>query len=88
MIVLARLLAMLLVALTVVYASLWFYGRAARRERLEEQWHLDGCPGNKEDYVRDGLEKTLPVLRRRLILGVYAVPLAVAAVFLYLSDFA
>lgn len=85
---LGRLTLLLLVVSTIVYVSLWFYARAAQRERLERRWEEEGRPGAREVYVREGLESERYALRRRLLLGVYAVPFAVLTVVVYFANYA
>jgi hypothetical protein len=84
---LGRLVFALLVISTIVYVSLWFYARAAQRERLERQWEEEGRPGNRDLYVQEGLDSERYTLRRRLLLGVYAVPFTVLAVVVYFANF-
>lgn len=83
---LAKLLIVALVALSIVYISLFAYARAARRERLEEEWHLSGGEGERDAYVAERLESYLPVLRRRLVVMVYVFPLSIAAVAIYITN--
>lgn len=75
------------VALTVVYISLSLYSRAQRREKLEAQWEEEGRTGDREAFVREGLEAYDDSVRRKLILGVYVVPLALIAVIVYMNNF-
>lgn len=77
MIPIARLLLVLVVALTVVYVSLWFYFRAGMRERLAEKWTRDRPPLPEHTFVANGLRDYEPPLRRKLFLGVYVIPLTV-----------
>lgn len=88
MLALARLLVIGFVVLTVIYISLSLYSRAARREKLEERWHEDGIGGDKEAWVKAGLEEYDGSIRRKLILGVYIVPLTLMVVIIYLTNFA
>ena len=76
MIPLTRLYLVLAVALTVVYVSLWFYSRAAMRDRLAEQWQRDQPPLPEHTFVENGLRDAIPGLRRKLIIGVYVIPLS------------
>jgi hypothetical protein len=84
--VFARLMAMVLVALTVVFVSLWFYARAARREKLEAQWDRDQGPGRRESFVKAELAAYEPVLRRKLIWGVYVIPGGLMAALIYFTN--
>jgi hypothetical protein len=72
-----RLILIFAVALTVVYWSLWQYLRAGDRERLSEEWRRDRPPLPEHTYVEIGLKDAAPRLHRRLVLGVYVVPLTV-----------
>ncbi|PWJ12084.1 hypothetical protein [Jannaschia seohaensis] len=76
MIPISRLLLVLVVALTVVFVSLWFYFRAGERERLAEQWAREQPPLPEHTHIENGLRAYEGGLRRKLILGVYVVPLA------------
>jgi hypothetical protein len=85
---LGRLALMLLVVSTVAYVSLWFYARAVQKERLERRWEEEGRPGDRDLFVRQGLESDRYALRRRLLLGVYAGPFAVLAIVVYFANYA
>ncbi|MFP4275190.1 MAG: hypothetical protein ACLFRU_09200 [Paracoccaceae bacterium] len=87
MIALAKLLVVGFLALTVVYVSLSFYSRAQRREKLEERWAERGRVGDREAFVRRGLERYDGSIRRKLILGVYIVPLVGIALIVYFTNF-
>jgi hypothetical protein len=84
---LGRLVLVLLVLGTVVYVSLWFYARAAQRERLEQEWEEAGRPGPRDVFVDEGMERRRFELQRRLLLGVYVVPFAVVALVIYFSNY-
>jgi hypothetical protein len=83
-----RVLLVSLVALTIVYACLLFYGRARQTEKLEEAWLAAGQPHPRAEHVDEKLETYTTGLRRKLIWGVYVVPLCGISVFMYLSNFA
>ena len=83
-----RLFIMAVIVLTIVYVCLSFYSRAVRREKLEERWHEEGIGGDKEVWVKQGLEEYDGSIRRKLILGVYIVPFTLMAVIIYLTNFA
>lgn len=90
---LARFLLILFVALSVIYVSLSFYSRARRRDKLEAEWDEQaGLPdaGGAEDreaFIREGLEQYDHSLRRRLILGVYVIPIVLVGTIIYLTNF-
>ena len=85
---LARLVIILLVALTIVYVCLSLYSRSVRRGKLEAQWAEEGRVGDRDAFIREGLEDYDGSLRRKLILGVYVVPLALIGLIIYLVNFA
>lgn len=72
MFAMVRLAAMLMVVLTIVSGSLWFYARAVKRDKLEAEWRE--TDGDRATFVRNGLNAHAPILRRNLIIGVYIVP--------------
>lgn len=84
---LGKLLIIGFLVLTVVYVSLSFYSRAVRRTKLETWYEEEGRPGDREDYIRNGLETYDQSLRRKLILGVYVVPLLLMCTIIYLTNF-
>jgi Ca2+/Na+ antiporter len=83
-----RLFGMGFVVLTVIYICLSFYSRAARREKLERQWEEDGMEGDKRAFVKAGLKEYDGSLRRKLILGVYVVPVVVIGTIIYVFNYA
>ncbi|MCC1491385.1 hypothetical protein [Cognatishimia sp. F0-27] len=87
MLALARLLIVGFLVLTVVYICLSLYSRAVRRSKLAEWWEEEGRPGDKDVYIEDGLKEYDQSLRRKLILGVYIVPMALIATIVYLTNF-
>lgn len=84
---LARLLLILFVVLTVLYVALSFYSRAVRRGKLEAEWDESGQTGDREAFVRQGLEDYDGSLRRKLILGVYVVPIGGIMAVIYFTNF-
>ncbi len=86
MFALARLLFLGFIALTVIYVSLSFYSRAVRRGKLRDEWHEGPQDVDKETFVKEGLAEYDRSLRRKLILGVYVVPLVTLGVIIYLTN--
>ncbi|WP_375229217.1 hypothetical protein [Roseobacter sp. S98] len=82
----ARLFLMGFVVLSVVYACLWFFFRARRREKLEATWDAGKGDGSRAQFVRSGLERYHRPLKRNLILGVYVLPTAALALLIYLTN--
>ncbi|MBR9844425.1 MAG: hypothetical protein GYB25_14795 [Rhodobacteraceae bacterium] len=75
------------VVLTIIYVALSFYSRAVRRDKLEAEWDEEGMTGDKEAWVDEGLEDYDGSLRRKLILGVYIVPVTLVIVLIYFVNF-
>lgn len=84
---LARMALIGFVVLSVIYVALSIYSRSVRREKLEEAWEAQGQPGAREDFVRDGLADYDASLRRKLILGVYVIPVIVVGTLIYAINF-
>ena len=84
--VLIRVLMIALVFQTVVFASLWFYARARRRERLEADWLKSDQTKSLEGYLQEGADVYHAALLLKLVIGVYLVPSAALAVFIYVTS--
>ncbi len=84
---LARLLVIGFIVLTVIYISLSLYSRAVRRGKLKTWWEEEGRPGDLDSYVEQGLRDYDGSLRRKLILGVYVVPICLVTLIIYLTNF-
>lgn len=87
MLALLRLLLIGFAVLTVIYAALSLWSRRVRRRRLEREWDEAQGPGSRERFVADGLRHYDRSLRRKLILGVYILPLCLIALITYLTNF-
>ncbi|MCI5110475.1 MAG: hypothetical protein MRY75_07950 [Marivita sp.] len=87
MFALARLLVIGFLVLSVVYICLSLYSRAVRRDKLEKEWDEEIQQGDRDAFVEAGLREYDGSLRRKLILGVYIVPLTVISVIIYLTNF-
>jgi len=86
--VLFRVLFIAFVVLSIIYLSLSLYSRARARDRLEREWHEGDYDIPLEAYVRAGLVEYDQSLRRKLILGVYIVPMSLVCLIIYLVNFA
>jgi hypothetical protein len=82
----ARLMGMALIVLTIVFVCLWFYARAAKREKLEAKWDQNQGPGRRESFVRAELAAYEGPLKRKLIWGVYVIPTCLLAVLIYVTN--
>lgn len=87
MLALGRLLFFGLIILTVIYVCLSFYSRAVRRDKLRAEWHEGEQDKTLETFVDEGLEDYDGSLRRKLILGVYVVPVGLVSLIVYLTNF-
>lgn len=87
MVPLFRLLIGLFIVQTVVYVLLSMQSRARHRNKLEAEWRASGRSGDMEGFVETGLDAYDVSLRRKLLLGVYIVPLVLIAVLVYVSNY-
>ena len=75
------------IVLTVIYIALSIWSRRTRRSKLEAEWLVAGRPGVEEEFVDAGLREYDGSVRRKLILGVYVVPVAAVALIVYWTNF-
>ena len=83
----ARLTVIGLVVLTVIYICLSLYSRSVRRGKLKAQWDREGMTGDRDAWIDKGLRDFDGSLRRKLILGVYIVPVTLVIVLIYFMNF-
>ena len=86
MLALARFFILGFVVLTVVYLSVSAWSRAVRRDKLEAQWD-ETRRGDRDTFVKARLRDYDNSLRRKLILGVYVVPILLLGTIVYLTNF-
>lgn len=84
--VIIRLFVMMFVVLTVIYVSLSLYSRSVRKDKLEEEWFQEGQHGDKDAFVKAGLEEYNNSLRRKLLLAVYVIPFSLVAIIIYVQN--
>ena len=82
-----RLIFMLLIVLTVIYIVLSLWSRSTRRRKLNDYWDRKGLTGDREAFVKRGLNQYDNSIRRKLLLGVYIVPLVVIATLVFVMNF-
>ncbi len=87
MFALARLAVVGFVVLTIVYVCLSFYSRSVRRDKLEAEWDEEGMTGDREAFVDEGLRDYDGSLRRKLIWGVYIIPVTAVIALIYFMNF-
>jgi len=88
MLALVRLIVVGFLVLTVIYFSLSYYARAVRRDKLRRKWDEKIRQGDREAFVQRGLQIYDRSLRRKLLWGVYVVPVVTIVVVIYLVNFA
>ena len=84
----ARLFLIAFVVLTVIYVSLSFYSRAGRKGKLRTEWAEGDKEVDEDTFVDAGLREYEGSLRRKLIWGVYVVPMVVILLIVYLTNYA
>jgi hypothetical protein len=77
---------MMLVLLSIVYVCLFFYWRSGVKMRLEEEWVMEGRPGDRDGWIDERLAPVARRIRGWLVLLVYVLPLVGLAVFVYLTN--
>lgn len=86
MIALVRLVGMGFIVLTVIYVCLSFYSRAVRRGKLNDKWEAGPQMVDRDTFVQRGLERYDGSIRKKLIWGVYVVPLVLVGLIIYLTN--
>tara|TARA_R110002124_G_scaffold11974_6_gene56853 strand:+ start:22930 stop:23199 length:270 start_codon:yes stop_codon:yes gene_type:complete len=88
MLSLARLFLILFVVLTVIYVSVSLWSRQVRKRKLTREWREGETGGDDmQAFIRKGLEEYDDSFRRKLILLVYIVPVAVIAYIIYVVNY-
>ena len=75
------------VLLTAIYLILSIWSRSVRRERLEEEWDGEIRSGDRDRFIEDGLRAYDRSLRRKLILGVYVIPVLFVLGMIYVMNY-
>lgn len=92
MIAIIRLAIFGFVALTVVYLLVSIYSRSVRREKLEKEWDTDPAregmlPDERDAFLEAGMAAYRHSLRRKLIVLVYLIPMAIVIITAYLVNY-
>ncbi len=82
----SRMAFIMLIGLTVVYVCLFFYYRSGAKMRLEEDWVLEGRPGERDAWVDERLAPRARRIRNWLVFVVYVLPLVGLSVFVYVTN--
>lgn len=83
---LGRMLLLMLVLLTVVYLSLFFYWRAGAKMRLEEEWVMAGRPDDRDDWIDARIAPIVRRIRLWLVILVYLLPIAALSLYIFLTN--
>ncbi|MEH6632892.1 MAG: hypothetical protein V7776_18900 [Halopseudomonas aestusnigri] len=74
--------------LTVIYIALSFYYRWDKKRELMAEYNSNPAENQKqEQYVADGLSNYDRSLKRKLLLGVYIVPVMIVLGLLFIANF-
>lgn len=77
----------LLIAMSVVYLLLRIYLRSLARERLEKRYDAKPHPGSRDDFVAAGLRDYEKSMGRKLLWGVFVLPVVVIGTLVYVLNF-
>jgi len=83
----ARLLLIGFAVLSLVYVILSVRMRRACRRSLGAEFDAGGIKGAREAYIEAGLRAYERSFRKKLLLGVYLVPLLALATLIYVMNF-
>ncbi|MDB5659605.1 MAG: hypothetical protein JWS10_2220 [Cypionkella sp.] len=75
------------IILSVAYVLISIYSRSVRREKLEKKFDAGGIEGDRESYIRGGMQTYEKGLRRRLLWLVYIIPAVVVTATVYFVNY-
>ncbi len=75
------------IGLSVVYLLVSIYSRSIRREKLEKHFDAGGVEGDRDTYIRTGMQAYEKGLRKKLIWLVYIIPMVVVGTTVYLVNY-
>lgn len=87
MLQLGRLIVVGFVVLTIIYVVVSIWSRMQRRRKLAREWDDEIRQGDREAFIREGLEDYEDSFRRKLIWLIYIVPVVLIAVIIYMMNF-
>lgn len=87
MIAAMRLFVIAFAVLSVLYVFLSVRQRWRARRALEEEFDTGAGDLDRATYIEEGMKEYESSLRRKLILGVYVVPLVVITTLIYVMNF-
>ncbi|WP_168713290.1 hypothetical protein [Cochlodiniinecator piscidefendens] len=83
----ARLMLFGFIALSVLYLMIAWYARSIRRGNLEREFDDANMPGDRDAFVKEGVKNFTQTLRYRLLLLIYVIPVIVAIMMIYVTNF-
>lgn len=75
------------IVLSVVYIAVSLYSRSVRKRKLIAEWEEERPTPDRDAFVAEGLDDYAHSLRRKLILGVYIVPICAVGFIVYVTNF-
>lgn len=73
-------------ALTAIYLALAQYSRWNRRKTLEAEYDAAEAPSRaRDEFVAEGMARYERSLAKRLLLGVFVIPIAIVALLLTIA---
>lgn len=80
-------LVIIVAVLTAVYWALTYIGRKRAADKVRGDFNAETTELSEADYMAQGIAKYQKSLRRKLIVGVYLIPLFFAGVLIYLAQY-
>jgi hypothetical protein len=82
-----RLFGIAFVVLSVFYLIVRGMARYRAWRRLGAEFDAGGVSGDRDTYIKDGLDEHQNSLKVKLFLGIYVVPLLIVATLIYVTNF-
>lgn len=79
----ARLFLLIFIVLTAIYVILWIGTRVKAQEDARAQWEAQTTRIDWETYLQGAMNRHARRMRKRLLWGVYILPLTLAASLTY-----
>ncbi len=87
MFVALRFLIPLLIILTVIYVVVSLYSRWVRRGKLIAHWEKKGLLGDRDAFLERGMRQYDKSFRKKLLLGIYVIPIGAIVLLIYITNF-
>ncbi|NSX53432.1 hypothetical protein [Parasulfitobacter algicola] len=73
--------------LTIIYGIAALYSRSVRKAKLAQEWDTEIQQGDRDAFIREGLREYSGSFRRKLLFGIYIVPVLVILTIIYITNF-